>query len=182
MVDRVQALVAAKSSRLTMLALASMVSLGLLAGCAGTGSPSPSDETPTAQDLDNAAENMERCLQEKGWDVEVKPDGGVNMTVPAGQEEPYNADLKACEASFGYDVAPVYSDDQVREMYTKVVATADCLTAQGHDPGSPPSEQTFVEQVQSGVGGWDPYIDLYPSAMSEDKYFEALGKCPRTWH
>ena len=179
-----QALVAMKLERLTTLALTGVVSLGLLAGCAGGDLPAsnPNGEPASAQDLDRWSENMQGCLQEKGWDVEVSPDGGMNMTVPTGQEDAYDSDVKACEASFGYDVVPVYTDDQVREIYKKVVATADCLTEQGYEPGTPPSEQAFVEQVKSGPGGWDPYSDLYPSTMDNEEYYAALGQCPRTWH
>ena len=182
--EQLEALVAMKLQRLTTLALASVVSLGLLAGCVGGGSPAsnPSGEPPSAPDLDSWPGNMQACLEEKGWDVEVSPDGGMNMTVPTGQEDAYDTDVKACEESFGYDVVPVYSDDQVREIYKKVVATAQCLAEQGHDPGTPPSEQTFVEQVQNGPGGWDPYSDLYPATMDDEEYYAALGECPRTWH
>lgn len=154
------------------------------AGCAGGGSPesSPGGEPPNAQDLDNWSENMQSCLQGKGWDVEVSPEGEMNTTVPAGQEDAFETDVKASEASFGYDLVPVYSEDQVREIYKKVVAAAECLTEQGYEPGNPPSEQTFVEQVQSSPGGWDPYSLLYPATMDNDEYYGALGECPRTWH
>ncbi len=125
---------------------------------------------------------MEGCLEDKGWDIEMLADGGINVTVPKGQDDSYDADYKACEESFGYDVPPVYSDEEVRGIYKQVLATAECLTERGLDPGTPPSEQTFVEQVQSGPGGWDPYSELYPATMDQNEYYAALEACPRTWH
>lgn len=176
-------MVAIKLPRLAALALASAASLLLLTSCAGGSDESaPTEGSADVQDLDNWGENMEKCLLDKGWEIEMLPDGGINVTVPKGQEDSYDADYKACEESFGYDTPPVYSDEEVREIYKQVVATAECLTEQGQDPGAPPSEQTFVEQVQSGPGGWDPYSELYPATMDQQEYYATLEVCPRTWH
>lgn len=166
-------------SRLTTLGLASVVSLTFLAGCSGAPAVEPSSQ---AANLDDWGDNMQGCLEEAGWEVEITPDGGIRNNVPEGQESTYDADYSACEASFGYDVPPTYTDEEVRAIYEEVVATATCLEEHGHSPGTPPTEQTFVEQVQSGPGGWDPYSDLYPEAMSDERYYAALEECPRTWH
>ena len=143
--------------------------------------PSLSGEPSIAQSPYDWTRNMSQCLQEKGWDVAVTPDGAIHMDLPQEQGAPYDEDDKTCEEHFGYDVAPVYTDDDVREIYAKVVATAECIAEQGYDPGDPPSEQTFVEQVQSDTGGWDPYSDLYPHRMGVEEYYELIEKCPRTW-
>lgn len=184
MVERVQALVTvnrAKLFRLAALTFVSVASLACVTSCTAPEPPAVRDGAG-APDLDNWAANMERCLEAGGWEMEITPDGGIHTTVPQGQESSYDDDYRTCEESLGYDESPVYTDDQVRGIYKKVVATAECLTDKGYSPGSPPSEQTFVEQVQSGPGGWDPYSDLYPATMDTDEYYVALEECPRTWH
>jgi len=105
------------------------------------------------------------------------------MNFPDGQRDAYERDSKECESLLGYDVPPKYSDEQLRDIYGEVIKTADCIRGEGLEPGTPPSEQTFVEQVRTGQGGWDPYSEIYgPGGLTEDEYFALLEKCPRTWH
>lgn len=150
----------------------------LLAGCQAT-------KTQTGlqgQQVDWAA-NMKSCLAEYGWEIETRPDGGVTVSIPEAQKEPYNRDFDECENRLGYDVPVTYSESQLREIYAKVVEVTECIRVQGHEPGQPPSEQTFIDQVQTGQGGWDPYSDIYgPDGLSEKQYFELLEQCPRSWN
>lgn len=152
----------------------------IVSGCAAPTSPSPSEsKVPAASGA--WSDNMTDCLEEKGWEVDVLADGGISSQIPDGQEEIYRSDLSTCRAKYGYDVDPVYTDDEARDIYAQVLNVAECLREKGFDPGEAPSEQTFVEQLQTGPGGWDPYIDLYPQVMDTDEYMTVVKDCPRTW-
>lgn len=151
------------------------VMMTLLTGCAST------EEAPTSEANMEWAANMQSCMNEGGWDIEVRPDGGISANYADDQASAFNAAYAECETKFGYDVAPTYTDDEIKAIYAKVVDTAACITEQGYDPGEPPTEQTFIDQVR-GDGGWDPYIDLYvPGGLTDDEYFALLEECPRTW-
>lgn len=125
---------------------------------------------------------MESCLSSHGWDVKTTPDGGVWAEYSQEQSDRYDADREECEKTFGYDVPPTYDETQLRAMYKQVLATADCIRAKGYDPGTAPTEQTWIDQVQNGPGGWDPYHDLYPDVIAEAEYYTLIEQCPRTWN
>lgn len=152
----------------------------LFAGCSvPSESPEP-NPTSTVADSDwgNWASNMENCLKEAGWDVNVSPDGSVGITLPESQQTAYDADHKTCEKSFGYDKEPVHTEEQFRALYPRMLETVECIRSEGFDPGTPPSEEAYVDQML-GDGGWDPYGAIYPDVVQEDGYYELLQKCPR---
>lgn len=126
---------------------------------------------------------MASCMVDRGWDATATGDGGISSTIPEGQDESYDADLAKCQEKNGFDIlAPALSEPELRRLYLMELDTAECIRAEGLDPGSPPSEQSFVDMALVNGNAWDPYAAVYTtsnSQVSEDEYFALLKKCPR---
>jgi hypothetical protein len=153
-----------------------------ISGCT-TQSPDPASTSPSAGDLsgvgvdDTYATTVSACLKERGWDVTIRPDGGIDATYPKEQATAYLHDLEGCtnEAGFGGDPGR-YSDQDLAELYPEFVEASECLAYEGYDMGDPPSSGVFVDTYYTEQQ-WDPWT-VVQFQVSEERYFELLSICP----
>lgn len=155
-----------------------------LSGCA---SASPEAlATATSVDLGIDPEFgsvMASCMVDRGWDATATGDGGISSTIPEGQDDTYDADLAACQKENGFDkLAPALAEPELRLLYRMESDTAECIRDEGFDPGTAPSEQSFVDSALTDGDVWDPYAEVYTpsnSQVTEDEYYALLRTCPR---
>jgi hypothetical protein len=144
------------------------------------------------------ASAQEKCLRDKGHDVEAGLDGGVSFTAPEGLTaeqitalEPLaQADVQDCildaERASGRDLL---AEVPGGESYRRMLDTLECLVSLGYTQlGDPPSEESWVEteqRAESNVRGeridqWLPYQRLYESNpdITEDEWTAAKATCP----
>jgi hypothetical protein len=118
---------------------------------------------------------MQQCMAEKGWDVEVLPDGGIVSDVPPEQISQRNQAMGECAKQHGdAGPQPPPSEEEYRQAYRELLKTAECLQAEGFEVDPAPSEDAFVES-QGAI--WSPYDTITP--QSEREWLELNAKCPQ---
>lgn len=129
-----------------------------LAACAAE--PTPPEPDVTIAPAEDYGVNVQRCMTEFGWKVEVEWDGGVSSEVtPRDQMEKYTADLQKCHKRFGYDrlpEPPTY--EEAARLYDAYLEVADCVRELGFYVPDPPSRNDYAERLASGgIAPWHPY-------------------------
>ena len=72
--------------------------------------------------------------------------------------------------------------DELRVDYAQLLDVRDCLIAHGvAGMAPPPSEDTWLDAVQSGKDVWHPYNDPALTALSMDKQNALTALCPQPW-
>lgn len=97
--------------------------------------------------LSPAADVAYECLKEKGWDVTISWDGGIEASsrrIPDGQRSVYEEDEAACWKIIDDRVAAMGSD-AIADVYRQELATRECLIDHDIDVAEPPSEQAYID-------------------------------------
>lgn len=150
----------------------------VLVGCttAPTKSARNADE---ASSLSPASDQVYKCLTQRGWNVTLTWDGGIEVssdTVPTEQREAFDADANDCWAPINERVA-MMSPDEIAKVYDSEVRTRTCLIALGYEVGQPPSKQSFVDSFH-GLR-WSAYADSNVNAADDELWHKANVQCPQ---
>lgn len=154
--------------------------LASITGCAA--SPDRSEgEDPPGQSLSPAADVVYQCLVDKGWDVTITWDGGIearSSDVPDAQVGRYEEDSAKCWAVIDERVA-AYTPAQIAEVYDMELATRECLIEQGLSVAEPPSEQTYIDTFHGER--WMAYgaSDIDAVAGDQARWKEIATACPQ---
>lgn len=101
------------------------------------------------------------CMEERGWPVEVDPEGGVVASVPDQQVTQLNESWYVCWASYPpleQYLRPL-DDEQLGRLYDYYVdELTPCLRAEGHAV-DPPSRERWLHDRATGQD-WMPYFDV----------------------
>lgn len=136
-----------------------------LAACAA-------DSTP-ADTLVGAswADRFAACMNERGWNVTVSEDGGVEGEYTDEQADRFTEDRDECNAFAGTNEE--LSPAEYEEAYAALLDNRDCIIAQGYDLPQPPSYQAWRDMNAA----WNPFVDLPPDLATSD--LQALVEaCP----
>lgn len=145
------------------------LTLLLLAGCT---QPPPTDEKGVESLFsdDEVAASRAACLQDKGWDVELK-DGAIIIDLPRAQRGQYRADNEECLRAAGIDPEAGMSDEQYRIAYEWYSEIAACLSAAGWTTPDKPSFEVFRSGYDDDP--WIPWQHVPP-----EEHDQASERCP----
>ena len=143
------------------------------------GASSPTTSAPrTYHERHDAA--LQQCIQEKGWKIRVRPEGGFEVTTPPEQQQRYDSDQNECIKQFEakYPVPKLTAEDY-KALYRQEIATMHCLEKAGFPATATPiSEQQYVDEYTSGKApSWYAYSAV--GNISGDAFAEAEKKCPQ---
>ena len=129
----------------------------------------PASPPTTWYSMAEKAELIVACIRERGFRAEVSEGIGIHLYYD-GQEEAAERASDECAAMVdeGYPDPPPLSD---REYYDALLASAECLEAEGVTVSEPP---TFATWVDSGHA-WTPFSDI---GLDED-FWALHRKCPQ---
>jgi len=150
-----------------LITVCAVVALQLsLTSCSGSQPDQPTQEDQSALSLSAASDQVYNCLTERGWDVKITWDGGIeasSQSIPAEQESKYSDDSSECWGAIDNAVAAM-TPEEIGNVYEQELITRDCLVDQGYTVETPPSKQQFVDSFQSDR--WSAYggSDISPSA------------------
>lgn len=164
--------------RLLGTSAAIMIAVGVTACAASTPQP-PSEPQPDSFQQMLAAHA--RCLQDRGWvDAAYDDTSSLTVSVPAGQEEQYSKDSSDCKQEIGFkqvESSVGLSTKSLTRLYELEVETARCLSDLGYETDQPPSRQSFIDDYQSGKGGWIAYGQL--PEMGQEEFAAMSEQCPQ---
>jgi len=156
----------------------------MLSGCAGNPEPK---ETAESIDFTNFGYNpnwqtqMQSCLREDGWEVDITADGAIGITLSPGQSDAYEAAKQKCIDIYDYQGEKrKFTDAELRLLYLMNKKTYECLVEQGYTEAKLPSEQSFIDLYYE-EGGWsDPYRELWHpgGSITEEEYANLQKICP----
>ncbi len=123
---------------------------------------------------DEWARVQQECLSSKGFDVVIKPDGGIESSIAVEQGEPYS--IAEYECALMYPLDRKYTDPLSRDMLRYLYAyqtgeLTQCLENLGHTVGTPPSEEIYIQNYYT-EDNWSPYGTI---GQLNDK---VLAQCP----
>lgn len=101
------------------------------------------------------------CMEDRGWPVEVDPEGGVVASVPDQQVTRLNESWYVCWASYPHleQYLRPLDDDQLGRLYDYYVDELTlCLRAEGYAV-DPPSQERWLHDRATGKD-WMPYFDV----------------------
>ena len=159
-----------------MAALASVA----LAGCASPELQEQAD-TSSAHSLSPAADVVYKCLSDKGWEVSISWDGGIEATgddVPDAQRDLFEADSDECWGVIDERVQAM-APDAISKVYDQELATRDCLIAHGLNVDSPPSRQQYIDTFHGER--WMAYSasDVDTIAQDPEAWQKLSEDCPQ---
>ena len=159
-----------------------MVLVLAVAGCSATPadevSPSPSASAPSGNAvMYEAAHQMGRCMQDRGWDVEVTDTGGwgIEAAIPNDQKSAYDTALAECTQQLGLDDIQM-TPELAQFNYDNTVRVIECLDDAGYSTPDGPPQGSYVQALVDNPDSvpWDPY-ELVPA----DELQEAILSCPQ---
>lgn len=143
------------------------------------GASSPTTRAPrTYNERHDAA--LQQCIQEKGWKIRVRPEGGFEVTTPPEQQQRYDSDQDECVKQFEQKYPPPkLTASDYTDLYRQELATMRCLEKAGYPrTGTPVSEQQYVDEYTSGKApSWYAYSAV--GNVSGDAFAEVEKKCPQ---
>ncbi|WP_199042536.1 hypothetical protein [Glycomyces salinus] len=153
--------------------------LTLLCGCSEQDS-STTQENSYAPPASQWPEDMENCLTDLGWDVEIGSDGRISIRqLPNEQVDQYNEDMRQCESQYGYDLPrePI-SAEQAEEIWDRFLDAATCIENLGYAVEDPPSRESAIEALQQVPIdlGWDPMQQVKLTGSDSD-LDQAYSEC-----
>lgn len=167
-----------RSSRFAVATCIAALAIVSLVSCASAAVPQPTADSIDFQVDHEWQGNVAKCMTDAGWLVTAEPDGAVAAQYDQTQATAFRDAMSACRAEFepAIERRP-FTSAELRRLYLMLHVTADCLIAEGYDPGEAPSEQAFLDTK----GAWDPYENVYSprTQVTEQEYYDLLGKCPR---
>ena len=171
-------MISAKTSLSFALAIGVCVGLVACAPEETTVDPRPSEDAISIAPVSNY---VYQCLTDKGWDVTLTWDGGIEVsseTIPEAQIALYDADSEECWSVIDGRVASM-QDDEIAGVYRDELTTRDCLIEQGYEVEPPPSEQLFVESFRGAR--WSAYggAEIPFASLTEDAWRKLNVACPQ---
>lgn len=129
-----------------------------------------------------------QCLQERGWNVVMSDSTTIEFKdaiTDKQLEKQQKKDMEACSQLYPHPAAGVkYTRADYEKTYDAKVAINECLAKLGLNVSTPPSKDTWVEQIiHNEANMWDPYeIFALPGAeyknMPRNKFAEVTKQCP----
>ncbi|HEU5223383.1 MAG TPA: hypothetical protein VFU07_06835 [Candidatus Lumbricidophila sp.] len=121
-------------------------------------------------------------MLDQGFTVKVNPDTSFEATTPKGQEEPFALAMYTCEAKYPRPFILSHPDDETsgRTLYAYYRdILIGCLTKLGQTPAPLPSEQVFLQNLNTAER-YDPYASLLGNGgMDFQEWNEATTNCPQ---
>jgi hypothetical protein len=170
-----------RTNRWVLLAAGGVGVVLAIAGCSGDAEVYIAEGTTDARSLSSASNFVYKCLKDKGWDVELTWDGGIEVTsetVPEAQLDLYTSDSDECWGAINDRIVSM-QPDEISKVYQAELATRECLIERGVDVGTPPSEQQFIDTFQTQR--WSAYGDSTAMATTagEDEWQAMNEACPQ---
>ena len=136
---------------------------------------------PEGLSLSPAGDDLYECISEKGWEVTLRWDGGVEAsseTIPQEQYDLYTADMRQCMAELDQRILAM-TETEIRAAYRAELATRECLVGLGYDVQEPPSEQTYIDDFFGAR--WTAYGESNVSiqALSDSEWRALNESCPQ---
>lgn len=157
-----------------------------LVGCASPAADSSElvagltpEEAQYIEQANQAVERTGQCLIDRGWNVEIAPDGWGVTDLDATQKSAYDADVADCQAETGMaSMAPLPdSPERSHRLYEYEADLAECLRDEGFDVPETPSEQVFVDRYKTD-NPWFAYATLDPGEVGPERWAEIEATCP----
>ena len=152
----------------------------IISGCAAPDAEPAPSLTPgqvegNQRDYESATA-VAACLEERGWDVNVTPEGGwgIEVEMDEAQADVYREDFNACLEETG--MGDVQMDEELANyLYDNHLRVLDCLEGAGYSVEEPPSRAGFVSTLlEDPSKAPDPFA-LVPEADRSDAVFA----CPQ---
>jgi len=140
-----------------------------MVGCAGQ-----TPAAPNSSGSEDPLRQVQDCMKDAGWDVEIAEDGSISTFVPTDQASEYEAASAKCWESYPVKAFADLTEAEQSNLYAKHVAVRDCVVALGIDVAPAPSFQSWVD---SG-GAWGGYSDV-PQDVLLNQWDEINTKCPQ---
>lgn len=123
------------------------------------------------------------CMSDEGFDVAVNEDTSFEATVPPSQDEAFSLANYVCEATYPRPLILAHPDDDEsgRALYAYYRdELIPCLVGLGYTPDELPSEQTFLQQLNTAQR-FDPYAALISAGggLDIDSWDAANEQCPQ---
>lgn len=122
------------------------------------------------------------CMLAEGFAVTVNADTSFEATVPPEQQESFDMAMYVCEAKYPRPsiLTRTDNDDAGRLLYAYYHdELLSCLRDLGLTPDPLPSEQTFLQTLNSAER-YDPYSTLVTNGgMTIDTWNTATKQCPQ---
>jgi len=119
-------------------------------------------------DWKRVVELQVECANDQGIPVTVMPPGdGISYDqVPRAQHQMASAILRACLDGLNLPPYEELSDQQLADLYDRLIETMHCLEEEGYSIEPPPSVDSFVEEYY-GEEAWHPYSSVTHVDMEE---------------
>ncbi|AYY12332.1 hypothetical protein EF847_06025 [Actinobacteria bacterium YIM 96077] len=167
-------------SRRTLSASVTAIAVAL-AACTTDEPEADGDSTRTRAPAEDFAENMKRCMGDKGWELTIDDDGSVMGSAPVEQRDQYRNDMEACKAEYGYDLPPPpMTREQAEEHYAELADAAQCIKDLGYAVPEPPSKQASIESLMSESRDplWFPYKHVVDT-KDRSEIERVFAECPQ---
>lgn len=141
--------------------------------------PSPKTSAPRSYSAKSDVA-LQQCMGDKGWKIDVQPNGGFKANVPPDQQNKYLGDQDACVKLFEEaHPAPKLTTADYKALYQQELTTMRCLDKAGYPaPTSPISEQQYVDEYASGnAPTWYAYLAV--GNLSGDAFAKVEKQCPQ---
>lgn len=155
-------------------ALLISVALTILVLCTACTGATVSEQSPQMYSELEASHTVARCLEEAGWSARVDPDSSVNVEVPKGQEQQYEAAAEECWSTVRPPSFDEINEQDRASYYAQFVKLRQCIVDMGIEMPAAPSYQAWNEM--NGV--WAPYVDIDPAVMQE-RWDDLQQRCPQ---
>lgn len=153
----------------------------LVSCSSGTDTSSGTEAAPESFSLSPVADTVYQCLRDRGWDVTITWDGGIEANsnqVPSGQQDLYASDEKECWGIVEDRIERMDSE-AIADVYRQELATRECLIDHGYDVDPAPSEQQYIDSFHSER--WMAYgaSTLTTTPIGESEFREVSAECPQ---
>lgn len=170
-----------RGSNLVAASLLITLAATLVSCSSATDASSGAGADPESFSLSPAADTVYQCLRDRGWDVTINWDGGIEANssqVPSGQQDLYVSDEKECWALIDDRIERMDSE-AIADVYKQELATRECLIDHGFDVDPAPSEQQYIDSFHDER--WMAYgaSTLTTTPIGESEFREVSEKCPQ---
>lgn len=151
-----------------------MVALASLALCTACTGNETQPQQPQISSEHEASQIVAACLEEAGWPARVDSDNSVNVEVPKGQEQQYEAAAEECWSTVQPPSFDEIGEQDRESYYAQFVQLRQCIVDMGIEMPAAPSYQAWEEEK----GVWAPYVDIEPAVMQE-RWDDLQRTCPQ---
>ncbi|XBH20712.1 hypothetical protein V5R04_10790 [Jonesiaceae bacterium BS-20] len=143
---------------------------------------------PQYQDFDFAileqeAQTVAGCVEERsGFVVDALTDGSLgygSATIPESQWGVVDEVIDECSKELTPQPPEMFSVESLEHLYGLQIEARNCYIDLGYDLPEPTSNETFLDEYQSGEVFWNVIQDLVVGhRLSEGKAMEIFETCP----